>query len=323
MVVGDSISHGQEGDYTWRYRLYDWATTQNLEMYYVGPYRGTFPKQQAEPPTPAPRQGQSSPDPVLDFTQGRDYASDIGTGWDTGHFAAWGRQLAQDKGQIRQMVAEYQPDILLVELGFNDMGWWVSDAGGTLSSMDTFVSEARAAKSDVKFAIANVPDRTFIDGRADLVVNTYTYNQNLPGWADGWNQDSSPVVVVDFNGAYSCTSLGGCDAAYDGLHPNAKGEFEIASAFSKGMISLGYGKDALSVPDNIPQRPTSTPEGFDAQSLPFGIQVSVSVTCSVDPLKWSRCAVYANQSHLPVGRGIRCPWIRCPRAMDRDKRLDC
>lgn len=33
------------------------------------------------------------------------------------------------------MVAKYKPDILLVMLGFNDMGWFVSDAPGTLNSM--------------------------------------------------------------------------------------------------------------------------------------------------------------------------------------------
>jgi lysophospholipase L1-like esterase len=55
------------------------------------------------------------------------------------------------------MVAQYQPDYLLVELGFNDVGWFISDAVGTLQSMSTFISNARAAKPDIAFAIANIP----------------------------------------------------------------------------------------------------------------------------------------------------------------------
>ena len=30
MVVGDSISHGYEGYYTWRYRLWDWARSNKV-----------------------------------------------------------------------------------------------------------------------------------------------------------------------------------------------------------------------------------------------------------------------------------------------------
>lgn len=47
----------------------------------------------------------------------------------------WGRQVAQDIGLIRNVVQKYEPDIILVLLGFNDMGWFVSDADGTLNSM--------------------------------------------------------------------------------------------------------------------------------------------------------------------------------------------
>lgn len=79
------------------------------------------------------------------------------------------------------MVATYQPDYLLVLLGFNDIGWFISDAEGTFESMETFIGEARAAKPDVKFALSNIPQRTFIGGRDDLPVKTDVYNQILAG----------------------------------------------------------------------------------------------------------------------------------------------
>lgn len=41
------------------------------------------------------------------------------------------------------MVRKYQPDLLLVMLGFNDMGWFVSDAQGTLDSMVSVMFSAR------------------------------------------------------------------------------------------------------------------------------------------------------------------------------------
>lgn len=51
------------------------------------------------------------------------------------HFAVWGRQIAQDIPLIRNVVQKYEPDIILDMLGFNDMGWFVSGADGTLNSM--------------------------------------------------------------------------------------------------------------------------------------------------------------------------------------------
>lgn len=107
--------------------------------------------------------------------------------FDSDHFSAWGRQLLQDCDLIRDMVATYQPDYLLVLLGFNDMGWFVSDADGTFESMKTFISEARAAKPDIKMALGNVPHRKYIPCRDDLPRETSKYNKMLeiaiPFWS--------------------------------------------------------------------------------------------------------------------------------------------
>lgn len=40
MVVGDSISHGHEGDYTWRYRMFKWLQASGVSADFVGPYLG-------------------------------------------------------------------------------------------------------------------------------------------------------------------------------------------------------------------------------------------------------------------------------------------
>lgn len=40
MFVGDSITHGHEGDYTWRYRMWEWFRANNISFDFVGPYTG-------------------------------------------------------------------------------------------------------------------------------------------------------------------------------------------------------------------------------------------------------------------------------------------
>jgi hypothetical protein len=44
MVVGDSISQGGEGDWTWRYRLWEWFKFQDVVVDFVGPFLGTRPQ---------------------------------------------------------------------------------------------------------------------------------------------------------------------------------------------------------------------------------------------------------------------------------------
>ncbi|MFE5509875.1 phosphatidylinositol-specific phospholipase C domain-containing protein [Streptomyces sp. NPDC056529] len=272
MVVGDSMSQGHEGDHTWRYRLWQWFRDQRLPVDFVGPYRGTQPPGTPAPPAPPRLQGEPEPAPGPPRTSGA-YAKDAAA-FDSDHFAVWGRQVAQDKSLIREQVARYRPDLLLVGLGFNDMGWFVSDGPGTLAGMKTFVDEARAAKPDVEFALANVPQRERIGGRDDLITKTDTYNRLLADAVPDWDTATSPVKLVDWRGAYDCAPAS-CPAAYDGLHPNARGEFQIAGAFADTLHEeFGLGTSALTVPDDVPARPGGTPAGVKAASADTGIVVT-------------------------------------------------
>lgn len=40
MFVGDSITHGHEGAYTWRYRMWQWLKFNDIKFKFVGPYTG-------------------------------------------------------------------------------------------------------------------------------------------------------------------------------------------------------------------------------------------------------------------------------------------
>ncbi|MFB7918421.1 fibronectin type III domain-containing protein [Streptomyces sp. NPDC056061] len=273
MVVGDSMSQGYEGDWTWRYRLWEWFRNQHIDVDFVGPYVGT--KSQALPsaPKPPPLQGETPPDEDEPDTTGG-YAPDVPESFDTRHFAVWGRQADQDKKLIRKMVSEYRPDMLLVGLGFNDMGWFVSDAAGTLDSVKTLVDEARAAKPDVDFALANVPQRSLIGGREDLPVMTTEYNNLLKNAVPTWNSLTSSVKLVDWAGHYDC-GPDACPASYDGLHPNAEGEFQIARAFEYTLTDeYGIGYFVPDVPATIPSRQTDAISGLRAETAPGGIEVT-------------------------------------------------
>ncbi|MEV7405772.1 GDSL-type esterase/lipase family protein [Streptomyces sp. NPDC091267] len=275
MVVGDSMSQGMEGDATWRYRLWQWFRDQHVDVDFVGPYRGTKqPPAALGPAGPPPIQGEVENPSADNLPVTGAYAQGVPTGFDSDHFAVWGRQAAQDKNLIKPMVAEYRPDLVLFGIGFNDMGWFISDAPGTLDSMKTLVDQARAAKANVHFAVANVPQRLFIKGRQDLVDKTTQYNAMLKEAIPSWSTGVSPVKLVDWAGSYSCAPSA-CTAGYDGLHPSALGEYQIASAFEHTLHDgYGIGQSVPGIPTTIPTRPISPVSGLTAQSVPSGVKVS-------------------------------------------------
>lgn len=189
----------------------------------------------------------------------------------SGHAALWGRQAAQTEKTIQGWVSQYKPDYLLIMLGFNDLGWFVSGPDGLMNSMGNIVGQARSANPKIKILIGNVVDRTFIGGRQDLVDNTIRYNQMLRNHYPNWWRWESPISLVNVNSAYQCRT-GGCPDGYDGLHPNALGEYHIAQAYAKVLKSdFGFAGQDFQVPGNIPARVVSTPTNVRSSTVGEGI----------------------------------------------------
>ena len=224
MVVGDSISHGAVGSCmsssrigvvrvlnhvpldSRRYQLWQWLRSNNVTFDFVGPWQGTFNVEELSSlPTTSLQEGEVAP-PAPEYVNGT-YASDIDPAFDKDHYCLWGRQAAQVKIAIAAQVATYEPDYVLVEVGFNDLAWWANDPGGLLSDTETLINNARSAKGNIKFAVANVPHRTRLKGRQDLINNTDIYNSALASAAPSWSTPSSPVRMVEFDENYTCKPL--------------------------------------------------------------------------------------------------------------------
>lgn len=109
------------------------------------------------------------------------------------HFAISGRAAAVVQGLIQDVATNYPADLMLIMLGFNDLGWFYSDDNGLIVSMRNLIRNARAANPNMQFVIGTVPQRTFIGGRSDLVTNTDSYNRMLREQAPSWSTSNSPV----------------------------------------------------------------------------------------------------------------------------------
>lgn len=203
MVVGDSISQGADGDFTWRY----FAASQLPSVEWVGNRVGTFVD--------------------AEHTWDGTYADPA---FDSDHASRWGlalwemlHQPSERAPRIGELVAAHDPDVIVEALGTNDFAWLNRDVESMSEQVREFVAEARSVKPDVDVILAPVAPT--------WVVHAEDYNAALPALAAELSTDASRVVAAPGVGMTK-------DDTSDGIHPSTDGQRKIAASMVAGMVML-------------------------------------------------------------------------------------
>jgi len=284
MIVGDSITQGGAGAYTWRYRLWRHLTGAGTQVDLVGPRTDLY-----------------------DFVNNRwgdhHYAAPR---FDWDHDAVAGEPLSTALTTIEQQVRRYRPRYLLVLLGTNDLAVFHTPPDALAGELRTFVGNARRAAPDVRIVLGRIPPMTPNPATGpDINARIAAYDGQVTRVAAAMSTARSPIAVADTFAGYDDRH-----DSWDGTHPNARGELRIAAAFEDALHRrFGLGPAAVRPVPRVRVGPA--PPRMTARGGPGNVLLSwTPVPGATGYWLWRReVGVSGRFSRLPDPLNVRSiPW---------------
>jgi len=173
--------------------------------------------------------GSAYPNPDFDLD------NDGHSGWTAHHLLEppdWDLQ----RGNLDQWLKSYKPDIVLMELGTNEV-FQCTSAASAMNDLSIIIDKLRLSNASVKILLAQIPPLGKKWAPQKLCGNDISYeqsvklfNQAVLQFAKSKTTAQSPVIIVDqFTGINPDTDM------YDDIHPNTIGEKKMAERWFKAM----------------------------------------------------------------------------------------
>jgi len=244
MIVGDSITKGSSGDYTWQYRLYEHLRADGVSPQMVGPYSSLW-------------NNVTNVDGDCSYADPR---------FERANDARWGMTLFAEKAAIRAKVARYRPSYLLVLLGLDDIFWFGKSQSAMAANLRSFIAAARAARPRIRIVLGLIPPDIHQQATPAFHASIATYNYTISTTAARLSTAASPIAVArDGTGLHVAADL------WDGTHPNANGEIKIAAGFADALASKFHLGRAYPTPFPVlPTGPLTHPQLTVAPSSAAG-----------------------------------------------------
>ncbi len=232
MPMGDSITRG--GGYpigaldfpTYRYYLYNMLSDAGLQVDFVGPYNGVgeYFNSSTTNPYIVPSLYRDTGYPIF---QDQDLAGS--TGWKIDMYLS-GSMLAQT------LVENYQPDMVLVHLGTNDLGTRSNTPTEAAAEIGQLIDLIRSGNSDTIIFVAQIiplMDNAYGQGPGEYQA-VQDFNSLLPGVISQKNQVTGypPVIRVDMWTGFDPNSM-----LAEMTHPNDTGDKEMAARWYNAIIN--------------------------------------------------------------------------------------
>ncbi|MEU8892158.1 GDSL-type esterase/lipase family protein [Streptomyces sp. NPDC048442] len=210
LFVGDSMTIGCPGDFTWRYRMWQHLEAGSEPYEIVGPRTALY-------------------DPTTAAATSDAYAAEDFPAAARRHLAGWGEGWLHMAPAIRETVDATGANTLLVSLGLIDLGFY-TNATQTAANLDLFLTEARAANPHIAIVIHPVIPNVRAERDAPFAAECTRFNELLAKTVADRGEPRSPLLLATPHPTYDIHT-----DTYDGTHPGPTGEHKLAMAFADAM----------------------------------------------------------------------------------------
>lgn len=197
MPLGDSITEA----FGYRIPLWDKLTEEGYDIDYVGSRSDSHP---------------DLPDPDHEGHGG----------WYIGHLS----------NNINGWLAIYQPDIVLLMIGTNDVAWWCSRNGAQVADDHAALVDQILEKApDAWVLVASIPPQSseiIGPNNVDRAQLTKDFNAGMKQRIQARIDNGKQVIFVDVHSLLTVNDLS------DGIHPNDGGYEIIAQAWYETLLSV-------------------------------------------------------------------------------------
>ncbi|MEV5968447.1 GDSL-type esterase/lipase family protein [Streptomyces sp. NPDC051921] len=211
LFVGDSMTIGRAGDFTWRYRMW-----RHLESVLPGGYAIVGPRTALY---------EATDDAATSHAYGApDFPADARR-----HLAGWGEGWLHMAPLVGETVAATGADVLLISLGLIDLGFY-TNSDQTAENVRAFLAAARAANPRVRAVLLPVIPNVRAEYDAPFAAECARFNELLAKTVADQDSAASPLLLATVPESYDIHA-----DTYDGTHPGPTGEHKLAAAFADAM----------------------------------------------------------------------------------------
>ena len=217
LPLGDSITHAEINRASYRYFLWKKLIDAGVNFDFVGSMN-TQLDTYSKGDTPQPDYNGQSFD--------KDHEGHFA--WEVNHI--WGGRNPNNNtgsGSLGEWMQAYDFDIALVHLGTND-AFMGQDNNQTAFEIKAIIEKLREDNPNVVILLAKVIPTAKGEREAAAVEQLAGL---IPAIVEEINTDDSPVILVDMFEGFDVNQL-----TYDGVHPNEKGEMEMADRWFKAIM---------------------------------------------------------------------------------------
>jgi acyl-CoA thioesterase-1 len=208
LAIGNSITNGIEKQNSYRRDLWKLLKQSNFNFDMIGSWSNNAAGDVPNPDFDMDHEGHS--------------------GWKASeilHQPDWDMQ----RGNLYEWIKGYSPDIVLLELGTNEVFQCITPAEG-LRSVTSIIEIIRAKNARVKIFVAQIPPLGAMWADKKLCGDNISYSQAIINYNDAiralvakMNSPGSPVILVDqYSGIHPAIDMN------DDIHPNNIGEKKVA-----------------------------------------------------------------------------------------------